>query len=653
MAQFRKLVAPYKTVVDELSLPDDFYKISDRDGYKKQIEKDKIRVPMLDFYSTKKKMQDYLTDDSKLKDDELSFTQGDWHAANFSDSIISPKLVGIMNSEAFRALDDKQQTAITPSLGFCYINDQGQYCGFCIAPLLNTNNQPYQPPFLKDDKTHQYVLAHIQDVEKPLKERVVTVLMSKEVMPDTSPKGQPFNKEFGEDFDSRDIPRVVTSMLNSSSISKLLSGVIDKDGALDVERFVQIKQRIENSTNLNVDNRDRKMEICIEIIFWAKHTWNKLTPQAQQELKLFISEVLNDEDYFSKVKIEDLQSKLQALKMVYGFIKQPTSIEKTVGMQSIAKEIDDFLAIKKECDASIHRSVMNYEYHHYQDWLEQKKQPYRQRIPNFWKYVIAGLAITVAVGICVATQILPLVAIAAVGVALMFFGLLWYKQKKLEADDKQLEKTIEKELQSYHLTEKTQERIDGLLIGVKPGAAPALGEPQGSSPSVAVSKNDSSIDINDTKTKTFAEIIFLANHLGSKLSQSDKNELKQLVGKMLTDDACFDRQPQRLEKFRMHLNIQRSFNDPLPVGKQRDEAIELIKTRFLDFKKEHIQKIDELKQSPDNKPRFFRKPDETLEDKISKLKEHDTEILVNQLMPTEAQQQEAGKENIRPSNSNR
>ena len=57
MTQFRKLVAPYKTAVDELGLPPDFYEISTRDKYKEDVKKDESRVRMVDFYSTKKKMQ--------------------------------------------------------------------------------------------------------------------------------------------------------------------------------------------------------------------------------------------------------------------------------------------------------------------------------------------------------------------------------------------------------------------------------------------------------------------------------------------------------------------------------------------------------------------------------------------------------------------
>jgi hypothetical protein len=220
--------------VDSFGMDEICYTVQTRKQYKVQIDKDGGRTCVADFYSSKEKMVKHLTDDTKLEDKELCYTQGDWDASCFTEIFRNFKFVPFTDDDWGNIPTDKRISPLR-TLRFCYINDKGQYCGFSIAPYLNSNGESYQPPFINNNnKTDKYYLSHIQNVEKPLNQRTVTVLMSTDIIPDKSldKPDKHINKDFGKSIDGQDIQRELVEILNSSSMSPSSSAAADTTTSL-------------------------------------------------------------------------------------------------------------------------------------------------------------------------------------------------------------------------------------------------------------------------------------------------------------------------------------------------------------------------------------------------------------------------------------
>jgi hypothetical protein len=420
------------------------YDVQSANAYDEQVEKDLDRIRYVNFYLNKSEMRRYLKNREDLDIKKLHYTQGDFYAA-FSCNIVNSKM---MEDGPFER---------EPALSFCYVNDKNEYCGFYIEPCLAKTETASPKP---GQQTYKYLFSHIKNIKKSLEERHATLVMSDVVAPNNC-VASPFNKEFGKSIDASDISQELVLMLESSSITQLLSGLIDKQGALNLEKYKEIRDRLGN----NIDDRDEKMKIWGQIILWAKLTEKSLTSKDKQDLKASLTEMLTQQDYFQKHTKEDLEAYLKFFKeqrIVSDSL--PSRSQQEGFVNSVMGKMDEFLQHKKTDDAEKFNVVKLYDYTSYQEWLDAKKLPLYSRIPHFIKV----LGLTVAVGLTLAGLAASGVLIVPVAIALAvaFVGLCSWLAKKvysLRIDDKKIEEKIATITETNQIEEKTKTAVTEIL----------------------------------------------------------------------------------------------------------------------------------------------------------------------------------------------
>lgn len=301
MIELKKFTANYVEVVEALQLPSDFYKKSTRETYAEQIKKDLDRMCYVNFSGNVAGMQQRLADSSHLGDDELSYTQGDFYAGVFTESMM--KMAPTFVATTMSAAQEGSIEGYTDNIGFNYDDDKGRHCGVSLVYLRDDSDRSIKV----EKRPLRYALAIIRDVNLPLSQREVVFLSHTDFLCRDKDAFIPG----GKSVDGNQVAKELQEALHSTSVQRLLAPVLQKDGSINLTEFNALKNRI--ITNQNIDDRDRKLNKLLELYT----TWLHLlaAPSGGLRHHFVLGELnrqmigaFNDMNFFKNKSLEEVEA---------------------------------------------------------------------------------------------------------------------------------------------------------------------------------------------------------------------------------------------------------------------------------------------------------------------------------------------------------
>ncbi len=346
MTILKKFQGNYIEIVNALQLPPSFYEIQTREAYEAQIEKDLPRICYVNFGGNVQGMQRRLANNNHLKEDELSYTQGDFFAGIFTESKIASSYIYVPT--LVKADDSKTKDHCYEQIQFTYIDDNGTLCGFSLAYLRDDSDLS----ILVEKRPLNYALAIIKDVNKHSPERNVVFFTHPIFM--TNSDGSPI--EGGQVIDSRCIINELVEALNSESIKQLLIPLFHSNGLINFPKFQNLDKRIE--TNLNIDDRDTKLNTLLDVYtIWLRLMMDNSKTQDKikllNELNNYMIGAFTEIDFFKHKSKEDIEALVLNYK-AHPIVASLPSFDKALEDYAKKNGFIDFEAMQKK----IHQSFL-------------------------------------------------------------------------------------------------------------------------------------------------------------------------------------------------------------------------------------------------------------------------------------------------------
>lgn len=303
MPTFKKFTGNYPTVIDAIDLPKVFYdKSKSRDAYNQVVEVDVPRGSYINFNGKVQNIIERLTDTQHLKDEDLSYTQGNFWGSIFTG--MSIQLHGNYTSTTMKAGEEGTLKNYTNDLAFTYIDDEGNLCGLSIWYLRDDSDQNIPV----DKRSLPFTVAVIKNVNQAPQKREVTYFTHHSFL---SKKAHG-----GEDLEADKLIKELEKATNCQAVNQLLTGIIKKDSiALDL--FLDLKNNRLLKGKKNIDDRDVKLDTLFELfVIWAQLANDGKQSEEKDNLMKELTSVINhayqDVNYFKNKSLDDVKKMVSA-----------------------------------------------------------------------------------------------------------------------------------------------------------------------------------------------------------------------------------------------------------------------------------------------------------------------------------------------------
>ena len=355
MPVFKKFTGTYPQVIDSIGLPSDFYAPNNsRDIYRIQVAQDLPRSQYVNYNGSVDSIKQQLADNSHLKDEELSFIQGNFSGGVFTEIAILTH--PIFNQRIEQVGEENTQENFNRSLSFTYMDDERHTCGFSITYLRDDSDQSIPV----GQRPLPFTVAVIKNVNKAPADREVIYYTHTALLPAGAVGGQ--------DLEASNLFKELEKAINCQSVNQLLTGIINQD-SIALIPFLELDSRL--ICNRNIDDRDTKLDKLFDLlVIWIRLAADPKQSQEKnrlmQELNTIINTAYHDINYFKNKSIEDVEMIVASYRKSPLVFSLPSIKNTDVIKQSLRQIVEDYqvnvTALKAELNKNLEKHVSENSY---------------------------------------------------------------------------------------------------------------------------------------------------------------------------------------------------------------------------------------------------------------------------------------------------